>query len=128
MYPMPAAICSDSLTVRQSISLPKILQMALSSDQSGTLASTRPVVRYTMRLERPGLGHHAGDLVLDEAKLADGPAEGAALLGAVDAQAHELSREPDAARGEAQAPVVEHLHRHLEPLARLAQHVARRAP
>ena len=55
------------------------------------------------RLEREGLGHHRGDLVLDEAELADGAAERLALLHALDGHLDERActrrRSPRRARG-----------------------------
>ena len=75
------------------------------------------------RLQAEQVGDHPADLVLDHLEVGQRLAELLALLDVVDRQVDEALGQPDRAGPQADAAVVEDLHRDVEALARLAEHV-----
>src|SRR5262249_54024312 len=75
------------------------------------------------RLGGPGLDHHAGNLVLDEPKLADGPAELAPRHCVRNDQLDQGFRAADAAGGQPEPTVVQDPHGHFEAVTYRAEHV-----
>ena len=80
------------------------------------------------RLEPEQVRDHPADLVLDQLEVGQRPAELVAIVDVVDRLVQQPLGRPHRARPQADAAVVEDLHRDVEALAGLAEHVLGRHP